>query len=231
MYDTENSVLIRTNFTCPLDSTLPGRQVITDAGASLESHAGHDAITSSPERVASSLPSPRMQGVRSAQAASKEKSKQEKSKILLVEDDADILQVLCVFLKYAGFEVCGVSSGQEAIRVVPEFCPHLIVLDLMMQPVNGFEVLEWLRANQITPPLPVLMLTALTHLKDQVYGFEEGAIEYMTKPTQPSALVERISTILSLTVEQRTLLQRKRMDEQRRAVERLYAPQPDEFVY
>src|SRR5438874_9506101 len=101
MYDTENSVLIRTNFTCPLDSTLPGRQVITDAGASLESHAGHDAITSSPERVASSLPSPRMQGVRSAQAASKEKSKQEKSKILLVEDDADILQVLCVFLKYA----------------------------------------------------------------------------------------------------------------------------------
>ena len=160
-----------------------------------------------------------------------EKSKQEKSKILVVEDDADILQVLSVFLKYAGFEVRGASNGQEAIRVVPEFCPHLMVLDLMMQPVNGFEVLDWLRANQLTPPLPVLMLTALTHLKDQVHGFEEGAIEYMTKPTQPSTLVERIATILSLSVEQRTLLQRKRIDEQRKVVERLYAPQPDEFVY
>jgi DNA-binding response OmpR family regulator len=154
-----------------------------------------------------------------------------KAKILVVEDDTDILQVLCVFLKYADFEVRGVSNGQEAIRVVPEFCPHLMVLDLMMHPVSGFEVLDWLRANRITPPMPVLVLTALTQLTEQIHGFEEGAVEYVTKPAQPSALVERIRTILSLSVEQRTLLRRKRIDEQRRVVERIFAPQPDEFAY
>ena len=153
------------------------------------------------------------------------------SKILVVEDDAAILQVLCAFLKFAGFEVLGISNGEEAIHVIPEFCPHLIVLDLMMQPVNGFEVLDWLRVNRKTPPLPVLVLTALTQLTEQVHGFEEGAVEYMTKPAQPSALVERIRSILSLSVEERTLLRHKRIDEQRRVVERVYAPQPDEFVY
>jgi len=154
-----------------------------------------------------------------------------KSKILVVEDDAAILQVLCVFLEFAEFEVLGISNGEEAIHVIPEFCPHLIVLDLMMQPVSGFEVLDWLRANRKTPPLPVLVLTALTQLTEQVHGFEEGAVEYMTKPAQPSALVERIRSILSLSVEERILLRYKRLNEQRRVVERVYAPQPDEFVY
>ena len=154
-----------------------------------------------------------------------------KAKILVVEDDAAILQVLCVFLEFAEFEVLGISNGEEAIHVIPEFRPHLIVLDLMMQPVSGFEVLDWLRANRVTPPLPVLVLTALTQLTEQVHGFEEGAVEYMTKPAQPSALVERIRSILSLSVEERLLLRHKRMNEQRRVVERVYAPQPDEFVY
>ena len=154
-----------------------------------------------------------------------------KSKILVVEDDAAILQVLCVFLEFAEFEVLGISNGEEAIHVIPEFCPHLIVLDLMMQPVSGFEVLDWLRANRKTSPLPVLVLTALTQLTEQVHGFEEGAVEYMTKPAQRSALVERIRSILSLSVEERNLLRQKRMDEQRKVVERVYAPQPDEFVY
>jgi len=154
-----------------------------------------------------------------------------KAKILVVEDDAAILQVLCVFLEFAEFEVLGISNGEEAIHVIPEFRPHLIVLDLMMQPVSGFEVLDWLRANRVTPPLPVLVLTALTQLTEQVHGFEEGAVEYMTKPAQPSALVERIRSILSLSVEERILLRHKRMNEQRRVVERVYAPQPDEFVY
>ena len=154
-----------------------------------------------------------------------------KSKILVVEDDAAILQVLCVFLEFAEFEVLGISNGEEAIHVIPEFCPHLIVLDLMMQPVSGFEVLDWLRANRKLPPLPVLVLTALTQLTEQVHGFEEGAVEYMTKPAQPSTLVERIRSILSLSVEERILLRYKRLNEQRRVVERVYAPQPDEFVY
>ncbi|MBA2287831.1 MAG: response regulator [Ktedonobacteraceae bacterium] len=153
------------------------------------------------------------------------------SKILIVEDDTDIRQVLCVFLKYSGFEVQGVSNGQEAINIIPEFCPDLIVLDLKMRPLSGWDVLHWLRVHRLTPPLPVLVLTALTHLSQQVRGFEEGAVEYMTKPTQPSMLVAHIRTLLSMTDEQRVLLQRQRFDEHRKRLERLSAPQSDEFVY
>lgn len=154
-----------------------------------------------------------------------------KARILVVEDEADILQVLCIYLQYSGFEVRGVRSGQEAIQMVPEFCPHLIVLDLMMQPISGWEVLDWLHSNHITPPLPVLVITALNHLNEQVRGFEEGAIEYLTKPTQPGLIVEHIRTILSLTPEQRMMLRHQHMDEKRRVLERLNAPQPDEFTY
>ncbi len=164
----------------------------------------------------------------------------EVARILVVEDDFDIKQILGVYLKHAGFEVLSASDGNEAIQVIPEFCPDLIVLDLMMQPVDGWAVLEWLQSRhpgnpgyQTSPTssVPVLVLTALNNLKEQVYGFEKGAIEYMTKPTQPRAIVERIRTLLTLSVEQRTMLQRKRIDEQRETLERVSAPQPDEFMY
>ena len=162
------------------------------------------------------------------------------SKILVVEDDVDIQQILSVFLEHSDFEVRTASDGQEAINIIPNFCPHLIVLDLVMRPVSGWEVLRWLQANRQASsteayaaegPIPVLVLTALTHIAEQIHGFEAGAVEYITKPTQPSKIVERISTILSLSVEQRTMLQRKRMEEQRDVLERIYAPQPDEFLY
>jgi DNA-binding response OmpR family regulator len=101
----------------------------------------------------------------------------------------------------------------------------------MMRPVDGWEVLDWLRAQTFTPPLPVLILTALTQLSEQVHGLEAGAVEYMTKPTQPSKLVERIHTILSLSVEQRAMLRHKRIDERRNVLSRISAPQPDEFMF
>ncbi len=156
---------------------------------------------------------------------------QNKSRILIVEDEADILQVLCLYLQYSGFEVRGAKNGQEAIQVIPEFHPHLIVLDLMMKPISGWEVLDWLHANNITPPLPVLVITALNHVKEQVRGFEEGAIEYITKPMQPGVIVERIRTILSLTPQQRMMLRHQHMDEKRRVLDRLNTPPSDEFTY
>jgi DNA-binding response OmpR family regulator len=170
-------------------------------------------------------------------------------KILVAEDDVDIRQILSVFLKHSGFDVRIAADGQEAIRVIPEFCPDLIVLDLVMQPVSGWDVLRWLRTNQQASPseyetrawtdttkasllmIPVLILTALIHIDQQVDGFEAGAVEYMTKPTQPGKIVERINTILSLSAEQRRMLRRKRIDEQRAVLERILAPQSDEFFY
>jgi DNA-binding response OmpR family regulator len=156
---------------------------------------------------------------------------EEKSRILVVEDEADIQLVICLYLRYAGFEVCGVSNGQEAIRRISEFEPDLIVLDVLMHPMSGWDVLDWLRAHRITPPLPVIVLTALTQSIEQIHGFEEGAIEYMTKPTQPSLLLQRIRAVLALNAEQRLLLRGKRMEERRKLLERLNAAQQDEFSY
>ncbi len=152
------------------------------------------------------------------------------ARVLVVEDDFDIRQILCVYLRYSDFEVCTASDGLEAIRLIPEFSPDILVLDIMMQPVDGWEVLHWLRARRLNPPLPVLVLTALYQPEAQVQGFEEGAIEYLSKPTQPGVIVERIRTILGLSMEQRMMLRSKRIDEQRKTLERI-AAQPDEFVY
>jgi DNA-binding response OmpR family regulator len=154
-----------------------------------------------------------------------------KAKILVVEDEPSIQQVLCFFLNHNGFEVLGVSNGQDAIRAISEFDPQLVILDLIMRPVSGWDVLTWLRINRPTSSLPVIVLSALVNLKEQMHGFEEGAVEYITKPTQPSAIVERVRTILAMSAEQRKLLQRKRLDDQRRTLARLSRTQRDEFVY
>jgi DNA-binding response OmpR family regulator len=155
----------------------------------------------------------------------------QKKKILIVEDEAMIQQVLCICLKRRDFDVLGVSSGQEAMLIVPEFNPHLIILDLLMHPISGWDVLHWLRANHLTPRIPVLVVSALVHLTEQMQGFEEGAIEYIPKPTQPSIIVERVRTLLSMTDGQRRRIHRQRMDEQRKTLARLSAAQLDEFVY
>ncbi len=152
------------------------------------------------------------------------------SKILVVEDEADIRQVLCFFLRHSGYEVFDVANGEEAIRVIPEYRPHLIVLDLMMPGKSGWDVLQWLHEVYQHPTLPVIILTALVHCSDQIRGFEEGAFEYITKPTQPMRVVERVRLLLSLTVEQRLLRQRKRIDDQKKMLARLSAMRVDEFA-
>lgn len=150
------------------------------------------------------------------------------TRILVVEDDADIRQVLCVYLKHSGFEVCSASGGMQAMELIVTSHPHLVVLDLMMRPVDGWAVLRWLRAQHLTPPLPVLVLTALYHLDEQVRGFEEGAVEYITKPMQPALLVERIHAILGLSEEQRSMRRHKNIDEQRSILDRVRS-QADDF--
>ena len=151
-------------------------------------------------------------------------------KILVVEDEADIRQVLCFFLRHSGYDVLDVASGEEAIEVIPEYQPHLLILDLMMPGKSGWDVLQWLHDVHRHPLLPVIILTARVHFSDQIRGFEEGAVEYITKPTQPMKLVERVHLLLALTAEERLLRQRKRIDDQKKMLERLSSAKEDEFV-
>jgi len=153
----------------------------------------------------------------------------QKNKILIIEDDPTIQQVLCFFFKMHSFEVTAVSGGLEAIQIIPEFKPQLIILDLVMRPVSGWDVLEWLHTHRFQ--IPVLVVSALVNLTEQLHGFERGAVEYMTKPTQPSVIVERARVLLTLSTEQRTMLQHQRIDEQRQILKHLYAAQADKLTF
>jgi DNA-binding response OmpR family regulator len=154
----------------------------------------------------------------------------EKQKILVVEDEADIRQVLSFFLKQAGFDILAVVGGQEAIDNLPAYRPDLVVLDILMRPVSGWQVLEWVRTRHADPALPVLILTALAQFSHQMEGLERGATEYITKPMQPRHVVERVQDLLSQSAEQQRLHRQSGMNERREVLEHFAAMQREELL-
>jgi len=152
----------------------------------------------------------------------------EKQKILVVEDESDIRQVLSFFLKQAGFDILAVAGGQEAIDNLPTYRPDLVVLDILMRPVSGWQVLEWVRTRYAYPALPVLILTALAQFSHQMEGLERGATEYITKPMQPRRVVERVQDLLSQSAEQQRLHRQSGMNERRQVLEHFAAMQKEE---
>lgn len=115
-------------------------------------------------------------------------------KILLVDDDRDLLEMLCSIFRRAGYaDLVTASSGPEALQVWREQQPALIVLDVMMPGMDGFEVLREIRR---TSRIPVLMLTARGEAEDRIEGLETGADDYLPKPFLPKELLLRVGAIL-----------------------------------
>lgn len=154
----------------------------------------------------------------------------EKQRILVVEDEADIRQVLSFFLKQAGFDVVAVGDGQRAIDTLPTYRPDLVILDLLMRPVSGWQVLEWVRTRYTDTDLPVLVLTALAQFSQQVEGLERGATAYITKPMQPRRVVERVQDLLSQSAEQQRLNRETGIQERRQILEHFAAMQREELL-
>lgn len=102
-------------------------------------------------------------------------------KILLVEDDAGLANVYKTRLEVEGFDVKHVSNGEEALATALEYRPNLVVLDVMMPRINGFDVLDILRNTPEIGSIPVIMLTALSQAKDRQRAEELGADEYLVK--------------------------------------------------
>jgi DNA-binding response OmpR family regulator len=117
-----------------------------------------------------------------------------KELILLVDDEPNILQLAQLYVEREGFEVATVGDGLEALAAVQRHEPALIVLDIMLPGMDGFDVCRQLRAdgNQV----PILMLTARDEDFDKIVGLELGADDYLTKPFNPRELVARIKAIL-----------------------------------
>lgn len=116
--------------------------------------------------------------------------------ILVVEDEEDILELVSFNLKKEGYKVKGVTSGEEALQEVRREVPNLIILDLMLPGVNGFDVCKSLRNDYRTKTIPVIMLTARSEEADIVIGLELGADDYLTKPFSPRELIARVRAIL-----------------------------------
>lgn len=118
-------------------------------------------------------------------------------KILIVDDEMYILNILDFSLESEGFEVVTASNGEEALTKALEVQPDLIVLDVMMPKIDGFEVCRALKNKAETKKIPVILLTAKDRDKDREKGDEVGADVYMTKPFSPSRLIGQIQELMA----------------------------------
>ena len=117
-------------------------------------------------------------------------------RILVVDDEPDITALVAYHLARGGYRVSTAANGNDALAAVKDERPSLVVLDLMLPGLTGYEVIEQIRADASTADVPVLMLTARKDEADRVKGLTLGADDYLTKPFSPQELVLRIGAIL-----------------------------------
>jgi two-component system phosphate regulon response regulator PhoB len=117
-------------------------------------------------------------------------------RVLVVDDEKDIVALVAYHLAKSGYRVSTASTGAEALQAAREERPALVVLDLMLPGMSGFEVLEQLRAAENTREVAVLMLTARREEADRIRGLSLGADDYLSKPFSPQELVLRVGAIL-----------------------------------
>jgi len=129
-------------------------------------------------------------------AQDREVTRVAKGRILVVDDEIYIVHILDFSLGMEGYEVVTALDGEQALERVAEQKPDLIVLDIMMPKLDGYETCKVLKSREETRDIPVILLSAKGRNVDQKTGFEVGADDYITKPFSPRKLVERINAIL-----------------------------------
>jgi twitching motility two-component system response regulator PilG len=120
-----------------------------------------------------------------------------KKKILIVEDEESLLKLESILLISKGFEVKGVANGRAALEAVAEDKPDLVLLDIMLPEIDGFEVCRQLKSDPATRHIPVIMLTAKKSREDMVRGEKVGADWYITKPFKSAMVIETIQRFLA----------------------------------
>ena len=118
-------------------------------------------------------------------------------KILVVDDEDDILHFLELVLGDKGYSVATASTGHDALAAAQVDRPDLILLDIMMPKMDGWEVLKLLRVDEQTAGVPVAMLSARTEAQDRVQGLQEGAVDYICKPFSLQELLGKIEAIFA----------------------------------
>ncbi len=118
-------------------------------------------------------------------------------KILIVDDEVDLVETVRFPLEMEGFDVLVSYNGEDALNQARKESPDLIILDLMLPKLDGYKVCRLLKFDERYKHIPILMLTAKTQEKDKTLGMETGANEYITKPFEMDYLMEKVKTYLN----------------------------------
>ncbi len=119
------------------------------------------------------------------------------AKILIAEDERDIRDLVAFTLRFAGHEVVAASNGEEAVQMAPQANPDLILMDVRMPRMTGYEACRAIKANPSLKDIPVVFLSAKGQESEIQTGLEVGAEEYLLKPFAPDQLTDRVKAILS----------------------------------
>ncbi|MBN2048225.1 MAG: response regulator [Anaerolineaceae bacterium] len=126
-------------------------------------------------------------------------------KILIVDDEVETLRLISIALRRQGYQIVAANSGLQALELAYTENPDLIILDIMMPDIDGFEVARRLNRSKKTENIPLLMFSAKNQLDDKVMGYEAGADDYLTKPIHPAELVSHVKSLLE---QKRSLINR-----------------------
>lgn len=119
-----------------------------------------------------------------------------KKKILVIEDEPHISKLVKVVLEKKGFEVIQAFVGREGLQKAKSEKPDLIILDVMMPNMDGFQVARTLKSDGLTSKIPIIMLSSAAQFKDKIKGIESGAVDYLTKPFDNKELLEKVKECL-----------------------------------
>jgi DNA-binding response OmpR family regulator len=139
-------------------------------------------------------------------------------RVLVVDDDELICDLVSETLIFEGYEVETAYSGEQALRTIEESRPDLILLDIMMSGIDGFEVCRRVLDNEATRRIPIIFLTAKGQFEDELRGYEKGAFDYITKPFHPLSLAPTIRETLEAETQRELVEKRQRRIEKLRSL-------------
>jgi CheY-like chemotaxis protein len=141
------------------------------------------------------------------------------AKVLIVDDSKESVELLQYFLKPAGFQILKAGDGPSALDVVEKEIPDIILLDIMLPKLNGYEVCEKLKKNQNTFHIPIIMITVLRELKDKIRALEAGADDFISKPFDNVELITRVKSLLRIKFYYDEIIKRnKELEKQKEAI-------------
>lgn len=120
-----------------------------------------------------------------------------KKKVLVVDDEKELVKLITFNLSIAGYNVLSAKNGIEALEISEQENPDLIILDIMLPRIDGWEVCRRLRQNPHTTNIPIIVLSALSEVNDKLRGFDLGIDDYVTKPFSPRELAVRVKRVLA----------------------------------